>query len=536
MSRLRDDLGLLFMVLGVQDVVRDALALEHLRQKLGFFDGDRADQNRLALGVAFLDLRDDRAVFARLGLIDDVRVVDADDGLVRRDLDDVEIVDAGEFLLLGQRRAGHAGELVVQTEEVLECDGGERLVFACNLDALLGLDGLMQALVIAAAVHQAAGELVDDDDLPVFHDVVDIALHEAPGLHGLVDVVRERGVFGVGEIFHIEELLGLFNALLRERHGAVLFIDNVIAVILILQFLVVRRGEDLLFQAGDEIIRHFIQLGRFLAFAGDDERCARFINEDGVDLVDDGERVAALHHLLFVNRHVVAQVIEAELVVGAVCNVGGVGCAALLGRQIVDDEADGQTQETVDLAHPLRVALGQIVVDRDDVHAIAGQCVEVGREDGDERLAFAGLHFGDAALVQHDAAHDLHPVRTHAEHAVGCLAADGERLRQQIVERFARRQPVFEFLRLLAQLLVGQLFIRLLKRHDGLDLRFEFFDLALRAGAEQFCKKAHRSCPFYAAESSAAALRSSVSLYHMLPCKKRRNCEFRRLDFMESAC
>ena len=343
MARLRDDLGFFFMVLGVQDVVRDALALEHLRKKLGFFNGDRADQNRLALGVAFLDLRDDGTVFARLGLVDDVGVVNADDGFVRRDLDDVEIVDAGEFLLLGQRRAGHAGELVVQTEEILERDGGERLVFACDLDALLGLDGLMQALVIAAAVHEAAREFVDDDDLAVLDDVVDVALHEAPCLHGLIDVVRERGVFGVGQIFYIEELLGLFNALLRERHGAVFFIDNVIAVILILQLLAVRRGEDLLFQAGDEIIRHFIQLGRFLALAGNDERCARFVNEDGVDLVDDGERVATLHHLLFVNRHIVAQVIEAQLVIRAVGDIGGIGCAALLRGQIVDNEADGKS-------------------------------------------------------------------------------------------------------------------------------------------------------------------------------------------------
>ena len=86
--------------------------------------------------------------------------------------------------------------------------------------------------------------------------------------------------------------------------------------------------------------------------------------------------------------------------------------------------------------------------------------------------------------MQHDAAHDLHPVRTHAEHAVGCLAADGERLRQQRVERFAGRIAVFEFLRLRAKLLIGQLFIRLLERHDGLDLRLELFDLSLRAGAE----------------------------------------------------
>ena len=211
--------------------------------------------------MAFLDLRDDCAVFARLGLIDDVRIVEADDGLVRRDLHDVQIVDAGEFLFFGQRRAGHAGELAVQAEEILEGDGGERLVFACDLDALLGLDGLMQALVIPAAVHQTAGELVDDDDLPVFHDVVDIALHEAPGLHGLVDVVRERGVLGVCEVLDVEELLGLLDALLGEGDGAVLFIDDVVAVVLVLQLLVVGGGEDLLFQPRDEEIRHLIQLG-----------------------------------------------------------------------------------------------------------------------------------------------------------------------------------------------------------------------------------------------------------------------------------
>jgi hypothetical protein len=52
---------------------------------------------------------------------------------VGRDLDDVELVDLGEFVGFGRRRAGHAGELLVEAEVVLEGDRGERLV--------LGLDG-----------------------------------------------------------------------------------------------------------------------------------------------------------------------------------------------------------------------------------------------------------------------------------------------------------------------------------------------------------------------------------------------------------
>ena len=56
LAGLGDDLGLLLVVLGVQDAVRDALALEHLGQQLRLLDGDGAHQHRLALLVALLNL------------------------------------------------------------------------------------------------------------------------------------------------------------------------------------------------------------------------------------------------------------------------------------------------------------------------------------------------------------------------------------------------------------------------------------------------------------------------------------------------
>ena len=52
------------------------------------------------------------------------------------------------------------------------------------------------------------------------------------------------------------------------------------------------------------------------------------------------------------------------------------------------------------LAHPLGVALGQVVVDRDDVHAFTGQGVEVGGQRPDQGLALTGAHLGDVAQVQ----------------------------------------------------------------------------------------------------------------------------------------
>ena len=142
-----------------------------------------------------------------------------------------------------------------------------------------------------------------------------------------------------------------------------------------MQLFVVSGGEDLLFEPRHKIVRHLIELGRFFTLAGDDERGSGFIDQNGVDLVDDGKRMAALDHFFFVDGHVVAEIVEAELIVRAVGDVGSVGRSSLGGGQVMDDQADGETEEAVDLAHPLRVALGKIIVDGDDVNAFSGEGV-----------------------------------------------------------------------------------------------------------------------------------------------------------------
>ena len=109
-----------------------------------------------------------------------------------------------------------------------------------------------------------------------------------------------------------------------------------------------------------------------------------------------------------------------------------------------DDDADGQSHETVHLSHPRGVALGEIIVDGDDVHAVPRKRVEVGRHGGDEGLAFARAHLGYPALMQGDAAHHLHEEGTHSQHA-GCrLPHRGERLGQDVVEGLAVGEPLFE--------------------------------------------------------------------------------------------
>ena len=52
--------------------------------------------------------------------------------------------------------ASHACELFIHAEVVLEGDGGVGYGLLLDLEALLGLDGLVEAVRVAPALHEAA--------------------------------------------------------------------------------------------------------------------------------------------------------------------------------------------------------------------------------------------------------------------------------------------------------------------------------------------------------------------------------------------
>ena len=138
--------------------------------------------------------------------------------------------------------------------------------------------------------------------------------------------------------------------------------------------------------------------------------------------------------------HVVAQVVEAEFVVGAVSNIGGVGFFAFLVVQVVHNHAHAQPQEAVQAAHPFGVALGQIVVDRNHVHTSASEGVQIARQGSDQGITFTGLHFGDAPGMEHHAANQLHVEMAHVENAPAGFPHDGESFNQKVVDRSALGQ------------------------------------------------------------------------------------------------
>ena len=60
--------------------------------------------------------------------------------------------------------------------------------------------------------------------------------------------------------------------------------------------------------------------------------------------------------------------------------------------------------------------------------------VQVERQGGDERLAFAGLHLGDLAAMQNHPADQLDVIVAEADGALGGLADQGKGLREDLLQ------------------------------------------------------------------------------------------------------
>jgi len=190
-----------------------------------------------------------------------------------------------------------------------------------------------------------------------------------------------------------------------------------------------------------------------MRWTGNDEWGAGFINEDVIHFIDNGVVMSALDALFPGHGDVVAQVIKTKFAVGSVRNVGLVSIRALdrpqqigflsqgmlirvvkIGKLITFggvghlQDADLQAQQLVNRAHPTAVAAGKVIVHCDEVRAFALKRVQVKRQRGGQGLALACAQLGDAALVQVDAADELHVIVAHAEGALAGFAHSGKGL------------------------------------------------------------------------------------------------------------
>ena len=117
---------------------------------------------------------------------------------------------------------------------------------------------------------------------------------------------------------------------------------------------------------------------------------------------------------------------------------------------------------------------------------LAGQCIQIGGQRCHKGLAFTGLHLGDVAPVQGDAAGDLHREMLHAQHTPCGLAADSEGIGQNIIQRFAVGQLLLQCRSLGLQLGIRhRLILAFQSQHlfgEGVDL----FQFPVREAAKEF--------------------------------------------------
>ena len=217
LPRLRHDLRLALVVLCVQHLVLDAASAEQAAELLRTLDRRRADEHGPAVRVELFDVVCDGAELGGVRLEHEIRVVLPDHGSVGGDGEHFQLVDLEELLRFREGGAGHASQFGVHAEVVLERDGGVGDGLPLDLDALLRLDRLVEALAVTASGHEAAGELVDDDDLAVPDDVVPVALVDELRAQRVLHEVGEDRVGRVVEVADVEERLDLRDARVGEQ-------------------------------------------------------------------------------------------------------------------------------------------------------------------------------------------------------------------------------------------------------------------------------------------------------------------------------
>ncbi len=203
-----------------------------------------------------------------LGQVDQVVVINALDRLVGRDDHHVQAIDLTELEGFSIGGPGHAGELVVEAEIVLEGGGGQGLALGLDPHPFLGLDGLVQPLAPAATGHGTAGVLIHDDDLTTLNNVVHVLLEQVMGPECRMDVVQQAQIGCRVEAVALleqpllqQQLLDLLVPHLGQLHLPGLLVDDEIT-----GGLAVFPSFPLV-QFGDQRIDRLIELGAVLSRA-----------------------------------------------------------------------------------------------------------------------------------------------------------------------------------------------------------------------------------------------------------------------------
>ncbi len=330
----------------------------------------------------------------------------------------------------------------------------------------------MQTIGPTAALHRTASVLIDDDNFAIFNDVVNVAGEQRMGAQRGGHVVHQHDV-GRG----VQRLTFFHNAFLHQQlfdeHQTAFGQVNLAGFLINREVAFTGKGIRILFFLTDQMRDDFVYLTvHFRAVfrrTGNDQRGTRFVDQDGVHLIHQRIVQFTLNALFRAEGHVVAQIVEAVFVVGAVGNIGSVGFTLRRRRQTGHIDAHAHTKEFEQRTVVFGVTLRQIVVDGHHVDAFTGQRVEVRRQGRGQRFTFTSTHLGDAAIVKHHTAQQLDVEVAHAEHTLTGFANDGKGFRDQVFQHFAFFQARAEFSSFRFQLIIREFFHRRFHTVDDID-------------------------------------------------------------------
>ena len=268
----------------------------------------------------------------------------SDYGFVCGNHNNVHSVYVSELAFLCLGGTCHTGAFCVFIEEVLERDCCQCNAFSFDLNVFLCLDCLVKTVGVTSAGHDTAGELVYDKDFVVGNNVVLVAEHVVVRFKSVIYMMLDLKVFSIGIVIQIKEFLRFFYTFLGQCNGFRLFVYNEVAFFY--ELFLKQRVKSLFlvedgafFQTFYEKVGDFIKVSGFCAAAGDDERGPRFIDKNGVHLVDNCVMKVSLHQSFPADHHIVSQVVESKLVIRCVCDVAVIGFSSLVRGHIVQDNA-----------------------------------------------------------------------------------------------------------------------------------------------------------------------------------------------------
>src|SRR3989338_2049234 len=111
-------------------------------------------------------------------------------------------------------------------------------------------------------------------------------------------------------IFDAQKFFGLIDTVVSQRNRTKFFIHTKIRALV---------------QCQGNFSELFIQPSGSARLSRDNERRSRFVNKNGVHFINDGVVVLSLREIRFIVEQIVTQIIEAELIIGAVSDISLIG-------------------------------------------------------------------------------------------------------------------------------------------------------------------------------------------------------------------